>query len=122
MNNLNYINATDARNNFFDLLENVKKRPYPINITVKGVPEAVIMSREEYDSWVDTMETLSDPELMDQIKESEADFKAGRYQTLEEVEREFGWDKNKIVADKSKKKYVSSHFKQSSKKRIKKAR
>lgn len=109
MNNLNYITATDARKNFFELLENVKRRPTPVNITVKGIPEAVIMSREDYDSWIATIETLSDPELMDQIRESDADFKAGRYENWEDVKRELGFD------------YVSSKIKQAGKKRTKKA-
>ena len=80
MNNSNtYITATKARNNFFDLLGKVKKGPYPINITIKGIPEAVIMSKDDFDGWMATIETLSDPELMEQIHQSEKDFKAGRY-------------------------------------------
>ncbi|MGB9681221.1 MAG: type II toxin-antitoxin system Phd/YefM family antitoxin [Minisyncoccia bacterium] len=116
----NYITATKARNNFFELLEKVKKLPYPINITVKGIPEAVIMSKEEYESWVETVETLSDPELMRSIKESEKDIKAGRYSTLEEVEEELGI-KNFLISDKGKKKYVSGSSFKLGKKRSKKA-
>lgn len=117
MNKQTYINATDARKNFFDLLLMVKNNPFPVNITVKGVPEAVIMSREEYDSWMATIETLSDPEEMAQIRESEADFKAGRYSDWRDVKKELGLDKKMIIADKSKKKYVSSQTKQPRKKR-----
>lgn len=84
----NFITATDARNNFFTLLEKAKKSPYPINITVRGIPEVVILNKEDYDAWMATIETLSDPELMASIKASEKDLKAGRYSSLEEVEKE----------------------------------
>jgi len=114
-----YIPASKARNDFFNLLEKVKKGPYPIHITVKGVPEAVIMSEDEYEGWMATIETLSDPELMDGIKEAEEDMKAGRYYPWEEVKKELGLDKLKISDVKSK--YVPSRSKQSSKKRSKKA-
>src|SRR3989337_4309989 len=97
----NFINATDARNNFFDLLDKVKKNPYPINITVKGIPEAVIMSKEEFDGWIATIETLSDTELMKSIRQSEKDIKAGRYRDWEEVKKELGLGDKKYVSGKT---------------------
>lgn len=122
MTNANlFITATEARNNFFGLLEKVKKGPFPVNITVKGIPEVVIMSKEEYDSWIATIETLSDPELMASIRQSEKDFKAGRYTSLEEVIKELGLE-DFLVSDKGKKKYVSGKSSQLGKKRSKKAR
>ena len=63
-----------------------------MQITVKGVPEAVLMSKEDYDAWMATYETLMDKELMGQIKLGDADIKAGRYMSLEEVEKELGFD------------------------------
>lgn len=116
-----YITATEARNNFFNLLAKVKKSPYPINITVKGIPEAVVMSKEEYDGWMATIETLSDSELMESIRESDKNFKEGKYQTLEEVEKELKIGKYQLLSD-VKGKYVSSFPRKSSKKRTKKVR
>ena len=87
-----FINATDARSNFFGLLSQVKKGPYPIHITVKGVPEAVLMSKEDFDALVATYETLADKDLMEQIKLGDADIKAGKYVSLEDVEKELGFD------------------------------
>jgi len=114
-----FVTATKARNNFFELLEKVKKSPYPVNITIKGIPEVVIMSKEEYDSWLATIETLSDSELMASIKESEKDFKAGHYKTWEEIKKELKLD-DYLVADKGKEKYVSRRTVRSSRKRAKK--
>lgn len=105
-----YVGATEARNNFFDLLEQVKKIPYPVNITINGIPEAVIMSKEEYDGWMATFETLADGELMRSIKQSRADFKNGRYESWEKIKKE-SWLKN-----------VLNLSKQTVKKRSKKTR
>jgi len=45
----------------------------------------VTISSDEYESMKSTLEILSDPELMQQIKESRDDFKAGRYKELHEL-------------------------------------
>ena len=39
-----------------------------------------------------TLEVLSDSELLEQIKESEEDYKAGRYKKLEDLIKELGED------------------------------
>ncbi len=115
-----FISATKARNNFFDLLEKVKKKSYPIHITVKGIPEAVIMSKADYDSLIATLETLSDSDLVEAIRKGEKDIKAGRYFSLEEVEKELG-EGGYLVFDEGKRKYVPSDSGKPGKKRVKKA-
>lgn len=104
----NYITATEARNHFFEFLEQVKKSPYPINITLKGIPEVVVMSKDDYDSWLATIETLSDPELMEAIREGDEDIKAGRYRDWEEVKKDLN-KKSYLLADKGRKKYTVRH-------------
>lgn len=118
MSNANlFIPATKARNNFFELLEQVKTNPFPIHITVKGVPEVVLMSKIDFDGWMATIETLSDPELMEEIRQGDEDIKAGRYKSLEEVAEELG------LADfMNNKKDVRSKSYQQSRKRSKKTR
>lgn len=103
-----YITATEARNNFFDLLDQVKKGPYPIHITLKGIPEAVIMSKDDYDGWVATIETISDPELMEAIREGDEDIKAGRYRSWEDVKKDLARG-SYLIADKGRKKYTVKH-------------
>jgi PHD/YefM family antitoxin component YafN of YafNO toxin-antitoxin module len=48
----------------------------------------VTISSDEYESMKSTLEVLSDPELMAQIKESREDFKAGRFKKLHELLKE----------------------------------
>lgn len=114
-----FINATEARKSFFELLEKVERGPYAINITVKGVPRAVIMSKEEFDGWMATLETLSDPELMHSIRESEKDLRLGRYSSLEQSEKEIDFASS--VFDK-KGKYVPGKSSKRGKKGPKKSR
>ncbi len=45
----------------------------------------VTISSDEYESMKSTLEVLSDSELIEQIKESREDFKAGKYKKLREL-------------------------------------
>lgn len=101
------VSATDAREKLYDLIEEVARSGKKIGITNKGETKAVLISPEELDSWIATAETLSDPELMESIRQGDKDLKAGRYSSLEEVEKELGLgDNTKDVSSKSSK---SSH-------------
>ena len=99
------VSATDAREKLYDLIEEVARSGKKIGITNKGETKAVLISPEELDSWIATAETLSDPELMESIRQGDRDLKEGRYSSLEEVEKELGLgDNNKNVSSKSFKK------------------
>lgn len=52
----------------------------------------ITISSDEYESMKSTLEVLSDPELLEQIKESEEDYKAGRYKKLEDLIKELEKD------------------------------
>ena len=77
-----YINATDAREKFFDLIEDSQKQIQPVHITVRGVPKAVIMSQEDYEGWTATLETLSDKSLIADIVDGLQDIKKGHLVSL----------------------------------------
>lgn len=89
------ISATDAREKLYDLIEEVARSGKRIGITNKGETKVVLVSPEELDAWQVTAETLADKELMKVIKEGDKDLKAGRYSSLEEVEKELGLLDNK---------------------------
>jgi prevent-host-death family protein len=111
--------ATEARKKFFKILEEIKKPDQVYTITLDGKKKAVILSAEEYESWLETMEIIQNPKVMKEIKEAEKEFKRGEYATLEEVLKEEGF----ILADKSKKRYeVSSRSKKKGSKKSKKNR
>jgi prevent-host-death family protein len=74
MNKLsNIISASDARTNFYDLVEKSNKNFSNFIITHKGTPKAVMISYESFESWQETMNVLSDKKIMNQIVESLGD-------------------------------------------------
>ena len=81
---------TKAREELPELVKNAKNKLSEYIITVNGTPAAVLMSIDEYESWKETMEIMSDPELMKAIKEGEADVVAGRVYDWENVKKELG--------------------------------
>jgi prevent-host-death family protein len=105
--------ATEAREKFFKILEDVKKASRIYTVTLDGKPKAVILSSEEYQAWRETLEIISHPEIVKDLKEAEKDFKAGHYTPLEEVLKEEGY----LVREMPKKKYVPRSFKKQSKKK-----
>lgn len=83
---------TKARNDLPTLVNNAAKKLDEYVITVNGVPQAVLMSAVEFDSWRETEEILADPEAMKEIREAEKDVEAGRYVTLEQLKKELKLD------------------------------
>ena len=81
---------SDARARLSELLDEVHASRDHVVITRNGRPVALLMSLDEYESLELTIEVLSDEELMEQLRESEEDVKAGRTYSLEEVKRDLG--------------------------------
>ena len=78
------LSATDARREFFELMKRATAghRIYRIRHR-KG--SAVLMSEEDYESLLETLELLSIPGFRASIKRSVAQMKRGDTHTLEEV-------------------------------------
>ena len=51
------------------LLDSVERRDEPLTITRNGKPVAIIVSKEEYDSWQETVEILRDPQFIREIRD-----------------------------------------------------
>jgi antitoxin YefM len=77
--------VTEARQTLPLLVSRMRRLMDRTIITRKGKPEAVLMSFEEYESWVETLELLSRPETVRGIREGLADLKAGRRVSFEEA-------------------------------------
>lgn len=60
-----------------ELVSGVAEREEEIVVTRNGRPAAMLVSYAEYERLKETLDVLSDPELMRQIGESEAYFAAG---------------------------------------------
>lgn len=96
------LSISEARKDIFKIADNVQKTGRYYTLTDRGAPKVVLMSADEFESWKETLEVQRMfPDLAEDIKEAEKDFKRGDYITLDEVLAKEGY----VVADKSKKKY-----------------
>lgn len=82
--------VTKAREQLTQIIDNAKNRLDEYVITVNGIPAAVIMSHDEFESWKETTEILADPSLMKAIREGERDIATGKVHDWEDVKKELG--------------------------------
>jgi len=81
---------TEARARLTELLDDVNQCHEHVVITRNGRPVGVVLSNEEYEALVETLEVLEDEESLEALRESESDVRAGRLYSLDEVRRELG--------------------------------
>ena len=79
------IPLAEARAQLSRLVDEAMRTHERIEVTRKGRRAAVILSADDYDSIMETLDILSDPELMREIRGAEAEMDAGEFSTLEEV-------------------------------------
>ena len=80
------LSVTQLKPQILKVIRMAKEAGQEYVVTKNGRPAAVIMSYEEWESWKETCEILSDPKAMAQIRKSQAYFKrGGRGKTIEEV-------------------------------------
>lgn len=106
------ISISEARKRIFEIADNVQSPNKVYTLTSDGKPKVVIMSAEEYESWLETMEVLSEfPDIKKDITETEEAFRTGEYKnwpTLADVKK--GFNKTESLALKSKRKYGVRSF------------
>ena len=78
------LTATKARQHLFDLLKKSVKGHAPIQITSK-TGDAILISKEDYEALLETLELLSEPGMAKSIKQARSDIKAGRTKSLDDV-------------------------------------
>lgn len=81
---------TEARARLTELLDEVNERHEHVVITRNGRPAGVVLSNDEYEALAETLEVLEDEDALRTLRESEADVRAGRVYSLDEVRRELG--------------------------------
>jgi len=86
----NSITIAEAKKLLGELPEKLSRRKRATAVTRDGKRVLAVMSWERYRAMEETLEILSDPEVMASIRRSEEDFKAGRTHSVEEVRRSLG--------------------------------
>lgn len=79
------VNATYARNNFFDLIKEVAINSEEIGIIKDGKPVVVMMSPEVVASLHATIEILSDKHLLNTVRSGDKDIQRGDFKRAEEI-------------------------------------
>ena len=78
------VTATEARRRLFDLLRDAAKGHRQFRITHKN-GAAVILSQEDYESLLETLELLSTPGLLKSIRQARREIARGQTHSMEEV-------------------------------------
>ncbi|MBI1984610.1 MAG: type II toxin-antitoxin system Phd/YefM family antitoxin [Candidatus Wildermuthbacteria bacterium] len=105
------LSISEARKRIFEIADEVQKTGTYYTLTEKGKPKVVVLSAEEFESLIETLEVLEDPETMERLREAEKAFEKGDYYDWEDLKKElsFAEPSSLLVHDESKMKYrVSS--------------
>jgi prevent-host-death family protein len=79
------MSVADARAAFSRIVDSASTTHERFEITRNGSRVAVLLGADDYDGLMETIEILSDPELMADIREADEDIAAGRGRPLEDV-------------------------------------
>jgi antitoxin YefM len=82
-----FLTVTEAKKSLCELVRETDETFDRIIITRDGHPAAVLLAYDDYDGMQETIEIMSDPELVKAIREGEEDIRAGRVVSLEELDR-----------------------------------
>lgn len=82
---------SEARKQLFSIDELAQKPGRHFTLTKQGRPRLVVLSSDEYNSLIETMEVLSDPRALKRIQAAEAAYEKGDYVTLDELKGELGY-------------------------------
>ncbi len=73
-----YIPVTKAKTKLLDMIRLINDREDTVAITKNGIPKAVLMSMDQYESMRETMAILGDKQMMEQIQRSRNEIKTDR--------------------------------------------
>jgi len=82
--------ASQARANFYDLLDEVSNKLRRFTITLRGKVKAVVMPADQVESWEETLEIMSNKKLSAAILRSEKERKQGKMISEKALLKELG--------------------------------
>ena len=72
------------------VIEDIDSKMDRFIITKRGRPVALMMSIDDYESLLETIDILSSKALMKRVKTAKSDIKNNNIRSLEKIERELG--------------------------------
>jgi antitoxin YefM len=85
-----FLSVTEAKNRLLDLIRGLKSRQEIVAITRDGVPAAVLLSIDQFEGLMETIEILSDRQAMRSLRRSLKQAESGKWVSHEAV---FGRDR-----------------------------
>jgi antitoxin YefM len=82
------IPLSEARARLSELVDEAMRTHERVDITRNGRRAAVLMGADDFDSLMETLDILADPEAMRDIETARREFREGKSYTLEEVTAE----------------------------------
>lgn len=76
---------TEVKKELLNLVKKVQQLRKSVAITRKGRPAAVLLSLEEYEGLLETVEIMGNPRLMKLLRKSGRESKKGKFYSHEEV-------------------------------------
>ena len=80
------IPLSEARARLSELVDEAVRTHERVEITRNGRRAAVLLSADDFDSLMETLDILTDPQLMQELAEADEQIKRGEVYTQEEVE------------------------------------
>ena len=77
--------VTKVKRNLLDILKSMEQEEATIALTRNGEPVSVLMPLSRYEALLETIDILSDKQIMRSLEKSEKDFKSGRVFSHEEA-------------------------------------
>jgi prevent-host-death family protein len=79
------IALSEVKARLSEIMKEVSETRDVITITKAGSPAGVLLSADEYESLIETLEVLSDPELTAALKQAEKEAGKGKFLSHEEI-------------------------------------
>jgi antitoxin YefM len=78
MSTAEHLPLADVKNRLSEVIERLEREHGRVVVTKHGRPAAVMLSIEDLESLEETLEILSDPKLLAEVRKGDRDVKTGR--------------------------------------------
>lgn len=82
------ISVRELRPNISKVMSDIHERFDRYLVSRRGKPQAVMMSIEDYESLLETIDIESDKKLMQRLKKADKEMSQGKGKTLEQLHKE----------------------------------
>ena len=75
----------EARAKFSSLVDRADRLSERYVVTKNGTPKAVLMSADEFESWMETLELMANPKAVKALNQGIKEGKAGKFRSFKDV-------------------------------------